>query len=91
MTSVGLKYKGYCANISRTYIVDPTPAQEEVYALVVEIHKEVVPRLKEGAVARDVYAHALSIVKQKKPTLEGHFVKSLGHAVCYFLLIPPRI
>jgi nucleosome binding factor SPN SPT16 subunit len=83
MTSVGLKYKGYCANISRTYIVDPTPTQEEVYALVVEIHKEVVPRLKEGAVAKDIYAHALSIVKQKKPALEAHFVKSLGHAVCY--------
>lgn len=81
MTSVGLKYKGYCANISRTYIVDPTTLQEEVYALVVEIHKEVVQRLKEGAVAKDIYSHAVTIVKQKKPALEGHFVKSLGHAM----------
>lgn len=61
--------------------MDPTPAQEEVYALIVEIHKEVIPRLKEGAVAKDIYAHALGIVKQKKPTLEAHFVKSIGHAV----------
>ncbi|CCA69595.1 probable SPT16-general chromatin factor (Subunit of the heterodimeric FACT complex) [Serendipita indica DSM 11827] len=81
ITSIGLKYKGYCANVSRTYIVDPTSPQEALYGLVVEIHKEVIAKLKEGAVARDVYNHALSIVKQKRPELEGNFLKNIGHAM----------
>lgn len=81
LAAVGLKYKGYCANIARTYIVDPTPTQETIYGLVEEIHKEVVNRMKEGGVARDIYNHALGIVKQKRPELEGNFVKNLGHAV----------
>jgi nucleosome binding factor SPN SPT16 subunit len=81
ITAIGLKYKAYCANVSRTYIVDPTRSQEEVYGLVEILHKEVVSRMKEGAVAKDIYNHALGIVRQKKPELEGHFIKSLGHAV----------
>lgn len=61
--------------------MDPSPNQEALYGLVEEIHKEVVGRMKEGAIARDVWNHALAIVKQKKPELEGNFVKNLGHAV----------
>ena len=37
--------------------------------------------MKEGAVARDVYQHALAYVKEKKPELEKHFVKNIGHGV----------
>ncbi|PVG03034.1 FACT complex subunit SPT16 [Serendipita vermifera] len=81
LTAIGLKYKAYCANVSRTYIVDPTRSQEEVYGLVETLHKEVVSKMKEGAVARDIYNHAIGIVRQRKPELEGHFVKSLGHAM----------
>lgn len=82
-----MKYKGYCANIARTYIVDPSRNQESIYALLEELHKEVVAKLKDGAVARDVYNHALLVVKQKKPELEGHFLKNLGHAVS----VPSRL
>jgi nucleosome binding factor SPN SPT16 subunit len=81
LSSVGLKYKSYCANIARTYIVDPTPQQEEIYTLLTEIQTEVLARMKEGAVAKDLYAHTLNMVKEKKPDLESHFVKNIGHAV----------
>jgi nucleosome binding factor SPN SPT16 subunit len=54
---------------------------------VEEIHRDVVGRMKEGAIARDVWNHALAIVKQKKPELEGNFVKNLGHAVRLFMFL----
>ena len=38
-------------------------------------------RLKDGAVAKELYQHALSFVKEKKPELEKHFVKIIGFAV----------
>lgn len=37
--------------------------------------------MKDGAVARDVYMHAVSFVREKKPDLEKHFVKNIGFSV----------
>jgi nucleosome binding factor SPN SPT16 subunit len=37
--------------------------------------------MKDGVTARDVYQHAISFVKEKKPELEKHFVKNVGHGV----------
>ena len=37
--------------------------------------------IKEGVTGRDVYQHALNFVKEKKPELEKHFVKNVGHGV----------
>lgn len=37
--------------------------------------------MKDGVTAREVYQHALSFVKEKKPELEKHFVKTIGHGV----------
>ena len=41
-----------------------------------------------GATARDVYNHALSYVREKKPELEKHFVKNIGHVVSLFVVRP---
>jgi nucleosome binding factor SPN SPT16 subunit len=44
-------------------------------------------KLKDGAVVRGIYQHALSFIKDKKPSLEKNFVKSIGFGVsrydCY--------
>ena len=37
--------------------------------------------MKDGVVIRDLYQHALSFIKQKKPELEKHFVKNIGFSV----------
>jgi nucleosome binding factor SPN SPT16 subunit len=37
--------------------------------------------MKDGAVARDLYQHALSYVKKHKPDLEKNFVKNIGFGV----------
>ena len=68
---------------------DRTQEQEAIYALLVSLQAELLPRLKDGAVAKELYHHALSYVKEHKPELEAHFVKNLGHGVC--LLALPRI
>ena len=45
------------------------------------LQAELLHKLKDGVVARDVYLHALSYIKEKKPELEKHFVKNIGFAV----------
>lgn len=37
--------------------------------------------MKDGVPAREVYQHAISYVKDKKPELERHFVKNVGFGV----------
>lgn len=52
------------------------------------LQSELLTKLRDGAVARDVYVHALNYVKEKKPELEKHFVKNIGFGVRQFPLLP---
>lgn len=100
LVAVGMRYKSYCANLGRSFIVDPSkvsPAiksqclfltsaalqqeQEAIYSLLVSLQSEMLSRLKDGAVAKDLYQHALSFIKERKPELESHFSKNIGHGV----------
>ncbi|KAH8117216.1 FACT complex subunit SPT16 [Phellopilus nigrolimitatus] len=81
LVAVGMRYKGYCANVGRTFVVDPTKEQEAVYALLISLQAELLHKLKDGAVARDVYLHAVSYVREKRPELEKQFVKNVGFSM----------
>ena len=45
------------------------------------LQSELLSFIKDGVAAREVYQHALSYVKNKKPELEKHFVKNIGFGV----------
>ena len=55
--------------------------QEAIYSLLLSLQSELLSKLTDGVVARDVYAHALAFVREKKPELEKKFVKNIGHVV----------
>ncbi|KAI0340514.1 FACT complex subunit SPT16 [Trametopsis cervina] len=81
LVALGMRYKGYCANLGRSFIVDPSKEQEAIYDLLTALQGELLSFMKDGVTGRDVYQHALSFVKEKKPELEKHFVKSVGHGI----------
>ncbi|KAG8901329.1 FACT complex subunit spt16 [Tulasnella sp. 403] len=78
LVALGMKYKGYCANMARTFLVDATKAQEQQYGLLLSLQNEALSMLKDGVVARDVYHHVVSYVKTKNPELEKHIPKNIG-------------
>ncbi|KAJ7074321.1 FACT complex subunit SPT16 [Mycena amicta] len=78
LVAFGLRYKSYCANVGRTFIVDPTPEQEAQYNLLLSLQQELLGKIKDGVSAHDAYEAALSFVKEKKPELEKHFQKTIG-------------
>jgi hypothetical protein len=45
------------------------------------LQSELIDFMNDGVTARDAYQHALSIVRDKKPELEKHFVKNIGFGV----------
>ena len=55
--------------------------QEAIYDLLTSLQAELLSFIKDGVTGRDVYQHALTFVKDKKPELEKHFVKNVGHGV----------
>ncbi|EMD38571.1 hypothetical protein CERSUDRAFT_113749 [Gelatoporia subvermispora B] len=81
LVALGMRYKGYCANLGRSFIVDPSKEQEAIYNLLLSLQAEILPIMKDGAVIRDVYNHALAYIKEQKPELEKHFVKNIGHGM----------
>jgi len=81
ISSLGLRYKSYSSLIARTYLIDPNKPQESVYKLLLQVHNAAIKEIRDGAIAKDVYARALSAVRSRKPELEKHFVKNLGAAI----------
>ncbi|KAG6874314.1 hypothetical protein C0995_001539 [Termitomyces sp. Mi166 len=78
LVAFGLRYKSYCANVGRTFMVDPNSNQEKQYNILLNLQSELLSFIKNGVSARDIYQHALSFVKSKDPELERHFVKNVG-------------
>ncbi|KAI0080592.1 FACT complex subunit SPT16 [Panus rudis PR-1116 ss-1] len=79
LIALGMKYKGYCANLGRSFIVDPSKEQEATYNLLLTLQAELLSKMTDGTPAHDIYQHAISYIKEKKPELEKHFVKNVGH------------
>lgn len=81
LCTLGLRYLTYSSLIARTYLVDPNKSQESAYKLLLATHDTVIKNLKDGAVAKDVYNKALSLIKSKKPELVNHFGKTVGYGI----------
>jgi Xaa-Pro aminopeptidase len=52
LVSLGTRYQSYCANVSRTYIINPNKAQEAQYSALLAAHEAACAALKEGQPAR---------------------------------------
>ncbi|KAK9761234.1 FACT complex subunit spt16, partial [Basidiobolus ranarum] len=76
--SLGIRYKSYCSNIGRTFLIDPNKTQEKNYEFLLDLQRRVMDTIKEGVKLRDVYSKAISYIKAKRPELESHFVKNCG-------------
>lgn len=81
VSALGLRYKSYASLVARTYLVDPSKAQENNYKLLLTVHDTVVKALRDGVSAKEVYNKAVSVVKAKKPDLEKNLLKSVGWSI----------
>ena len=57
------RYASYCANVARTYFVDPTKEQEEQYAALQEAQAAAVAALVEGAPMSAAWDAAVATLK----------------------------
>lgn len=81
LASMGLKYRSYCSNIGRTWLVDPHKSQQRYFAFLLELQTEIADKyLRAGVTCKEVYDKAVEYIQAKQPALVKHFVKNAGFA-----------
>ena len=78
--SIGARYKSYCANVGRTYVINPNKGQEKHYKLLLEVQQEAINALRVGAPLSAAYEAALNRLKSKAAHLEKKLTKNVGFA-----------
>ncbi|OZJ06388.1 hypothetical protein BZG36_00744 [Bifiguratus adelaidae] len=81
LCSLGIRYRNYCSNIGRTYLIDPNKTQEKTYEFLLDLQHKIIESVKEGVKMKDVYNQALQYIRSKRSDLEQYFVKSLGSSM----------
>ncbi|KAI7872577.1 FACT complex subunit-domain-containing protein [Spinellus fusiger] len=76
--SLAIRYKFYCSNIGRTFLIDPSKTQEKNYEFLVDLQSRVMDSIREGTKIKDIYQKALTYIRTKRPDLEKHFTKNVG-------------
>ena len=78
--SLGARYKSYCSNVGRTYIINPSKSQEKHYKLLLELQQAAIDAMRPDAKLSAVYAAVQNRLKSKAPALEGNLTKNVGFA-----------
>lgn len=78
VSSLGIRYKRYCSNISRTLMIDPNEDQKKNYEFLLQVSDEIINRLYDGAILSDVYQQVVDFVKSKRPDLTDKLTKNFG-------------
>ncbi|KAJ3276374.1 FACT complex subunit spt16 [Terramyces sp. JEL0728] len=78
LCSFGARYKSYCSNIGRTFLINPEKQKEENYEFLLELQKHLFNIIRDGALCSDVYNTAVEYIEKKKPELKDFFVKNCG-------------
>ncbi len=79
LVSLGTRYCSYCANISRTYMINPTKQQEAEYKAVVAAQEAAIAALVEGATASSVFDAAAEVGGKGCIVGQwGHFGSQIG-------------
>ena len=84
--SLGTRYKSYCSNISRSFLVNPEKQQEEDYKVLLQHYEYVLDVLKPDITCAQVYSKAISFIDKKRPDLKENFVKNCGFSVHFLSL-----
>lgn len=77
----GARYGSYCANIGRTYFVNPTKEKEKKYNIALEAQKAAIHTLVEGVKMKDVFDAAVRVLKDKDESLLSNLAKNIGTAI----------
>ena len=90
LIDMGLVYKGYCSDFTRTIILGEVDKElEKIYEIVKEAHIEATNKVKEGVPIKEVDLAARKVIE--KYGYGDYFIHSTGHGIGVEIHEPPRI
>eukprot|EP00939_MAST-03C_sp_MAST-3C-sp1_P001704 g1704.t1 len=82
IATVGMRYKLYCAKMTRTYFVDASKTQKTAYKCLVAAYEACLKAIKPGAKFSDAHdAARKSLESSKMPQLAKHLHKTVGTGI----------
>jgi len=78
LISMGARYKGYCANLSRSILVNPTAGQRKAYETLLALRERLIALFKPGKRIGDIHKEAKEYLAAEAPDLLPKFVKNCG-------------
>ena len=79
IASLGARYKMYCSNIARTFLVDPPKKVSETYELLLEMQEACLKQMRSGNQLKEVYKAAVSYLQTNgREDLISHLPKIVG-------------
>ncbi|XP_057429524.1 FACT complex subunit SPT16-like [Lotus japonicus] len=79
--AVGARYKSYCSNIARTFLIDAISLQSKAYEVLLKAHEAVIGSFKPGNKLSSAYQAAVSVVEKEAPDLLPFLTKSAGTGI----------
>ncbi|KAF7840699.1 FACT complex subunit SPT16-like [Senna tora] len=81
LCAVGARYKSYCSNIARTFLIDAVPLQSKAYEVLLKAHEAAIGSLRPGNKMNAAYQAAVSVVEKDAPELVSNLTKSAGTGI----------
>jgi len=80
--SLGSRYKNYCSNVARTFLVDPPKAVADTYETLLVVHEACLAAMVPGKPLKSIYATAVKKLKAEgREDLVSKLPKNLGFAI----------
>ncbi len=79
--SMGVSYRGYCANMARTILVDPPKKIQEAYKALVGAFEACVDVMRPGESLKAVHETCKAYLEKKHPEYVQYLPKTLGSAI----------
>ena len=78
MIDFGVKYKGYCTDITRTvYLGSPCDKEKQVYNFLLDIQNGIIKEIKINDSCSKIYGNCLKSMKN----YSKYFIHGLGHGI----------
>ena len=81
LCSLGVRYKSYCSNMSRTFLIEPTPTQETNYKFLLDLQKYIFAQIHPGLSLKALYEKGVEYVKENRPDLSQVLVTNFGFGI----------
>jgi Xaa-Pro aminopeptidase len=90
VVDMGALYRGYCSDITRTFIAEkPDAKQREIYGTVLRSHETTFSAMKPGAKCRDVDTVSRKVIEDAG--YGANYTHSLGHGIGLEIHEPPAV